>query len=214
MKYSLTFVLLFFAFQYLVAQNHDVEIVAHNNEKGVVFFAVNNTGTRQEVNLTVTATNLSGNHGPIVKMVAAKDSVEMTTLLFMENKLWSYDTSSTHIPKRTEQELEQQKQQLKQELFDFLDTKNNPIIVFYGEGCTRSAYAKELLDKKKIPHKYLNLTRHEHFNKAMQELLLMQEPDIKRVGYPIFLIDGRLDHDIENLRWYIKELASNKDFRE
>jgi glutaredoxin len=214
MKYILPFVLAFLAFQFMVAQNYDVEIVAHNNEKGVAFYAVNNTETRQEVNLTVIATNLSGNHGPIVKMVAAKDSVEMTTLLFMENKSWSYDTSSTYIPKPTEEEFEKQKLQLKQELFDFLDTKNNPIIVFYGEGCTRSAYAKELLDKKKIPYKYLNLTRHEHFNKAMQELLLMQEPDIKRVGYPIFLVDGRLDHDIENLRWYIKELASYKDFRE
>ncbi|MEZ4809889.1 MAG: glutaredoxin domain-containing protein [Allomuricauda sp.] len=214
MKCTLSILLAFLAFQFMVAQSSEVDIVAHNDDKGIVFYAVNKSGTRQKVNLTVMATNLSGNHGPIVKMVAAKDSVEMTTLLFMENNSWSYDTSYTYIPKPTEKEIEQQKLQLKQELFDFLDTKNNPIIVFYGEGCTRSAYAKELLDKKKIPYKYLNLTRHEHFNKAMQELLLIQEPEIKRVGYPIFLVDGRLDHDIENLRLYIKELASNTDFRE
>ncbi|MDC6366450.1 MULTISPECIES: hypothetical protein [Flavobacteriaceae] len=41
----------------------------------------------------------------------------------------------------------------------------------------------------------------------MFELIRLQNPEVERIAYPVFLIDGKLDHTIENLRWYIKELA-------
>ena len=135
----------------------------------------------------------------------------MATLSIEENGPWSYETSYTYRPKPTDEEINIQNQKLKAQLFELLDTKSHPVIVFYGEGCTRSAYAKQMLEQKKIPFTYLNTTKDEHYNKVMFELLKMQEPDIKRVQFPVFLVDGRLDHDIENLRWYIKELASSKE---
>ncbi|WP_410548942.1 glutaredoxin domain-containing protein [Allomuricauda sp. F6463D] len=93
-------------------------------------------------------------------------------------------------------------------MFNLFDTKNNPIIFFYKEGCPRSKYAKEMLDRKKIPYKYINTSNNKEYLKDMFKLLKLQSSGMNKVLYPLFLIDGRLDHDIANLRLYIKDLAS------
>ncbi|WP_420320984.1 hypothetical protein [Flagellimonas sp.] len=193
------------------AQNEDVEIRTHETESGLALYALNKTAVQHEITLNLSVKNLSGYQGPITKMVKAKDSIQMIQLSFQEGMPWSYETNYTYTPTPTEEEQVQQKEQVKKELFGFLDTKNNPIIVFYGEGCTRSAYAKEMLEKKKLAFKYLNVTTNDHYNKIMQELVLLKDPDITTIGYPVFLVNGEIDYSIENLRWYIKELASNME---
>ncbi|MGX1928117.1 hypothetical protein [Flagellimonas sp. 2504JD4-2] len=186
-----------------------MQIITRETESGLAFYALNNAEVQHEITLNLSVRNLSGYHGPITKMVTAKDSIQMIQLSFKEDLPWSYQTSYTYTPKPTTEEQGKQKKQLKKELFEFLDTKNNPVIVFYGEGCTRSAYAKEMLEKKKLAFKYLNTTKNEHYNRIMQELVRLKDPDITTIGYPVFLVNGKVDHSIENLRWYIKELASN-----
>lgn len=210
MKYNIGCLIIFIISQCIVAQDDGVEISVHQTQAELTFYALNNTETRQEVNLTISVKNLMGYHGPITKIISAKDSVEMTKLTIQKNNPWSYETSYTYSAKPTTEENEISNKQLRLELLEFLDAKNNPVIVFYGEDCPRSAYAREILEKKRISFKYLNATRDEHYKKAMFELLKLQEPNIKRVQYPVFLVDNKLNHDIENLRWYINKLALEK----
>lgn len=202
-------VLFFMILQFAIAQNDKIQITIQEREEGLIFSAMNDAEVQHEVTLTISVQNLLGYHGPITKMVPAKDSVQMARLSFQENKPWFYETGYTYRPIPTKEEIAEQNEQVKQELFDFLGTEENPIIVFYGEGCSRSEYAKEMLEKKKIRFKYLNTTKSEHFNKVMFELLRLEKPNITRVQFPVFLVNNELDYDIENLRWYIKELASN-----
>lgn len=193
----------------IIAQKNDIQITIQETEEGLVFTAINDTEVQHEVTLTIAFQNLMGYDGPVTQIVPAKDSVQITKLSFQENKPWLYETSYTYTPIPTREETAEQNEQVKQELFSFLGTEKNPIIVFYGEGCSRSEYAKEMLEKKKIRFKYLNTTKNEHFNKVMFELLRLEKPNITRVQFPVFLVNNELDYDIENLRWYIKELASN-----
>nr|WP_299171144.1 hypothetical protein [uncultured Allomuricauda sp.] len=211
MKWTFKHFVLFLFFQPIIGQNNEVKITTEQTESGLTFYAKNNNEIRHEITLDISAKNLSGYQGPITKMVEGKDSIQMVQLSFQKDQPWSYQTNYTYTPKPTKDELEKQKDQLKQEMFDFLDAKTNKIIVFYAEGCSRSTYAREMLEKRKISVKYLNATKNEHYYKVMLELLRLQEPDLKRVGYPVFLINNKLDNDIENLRWYIKDLVSNTD---
>lgn len=209
MKSSFFFLFTVIVSSCIIAQRNDIQITIQETGEGLIFSAINDTEVQHEVKLTIAFQNLMGYDGPVTQMVRAKDSVQMARLSFQENKPWSYKTSYTYKPIPTKEETAEQNEQVKQELFNFLGTKENPIIVFYGEGCSRSEYAKEMLEKKKIRFKYLNTTKNEHFNKVMFELLRLEKPNITRVQFPVFLVNNELDYDIENLRWYIKELASN-----
>ena len=193
------------------AQNNEIEVHTLQNDSAVVFTAQNHSNLRQELTLTLTVKNLTGYQGPITRLIEAGDSVQVAALEIRPREPWSLNTSYSYIAKPTEEEAKELQEQLRQELFESLDTRNNPIIIFYGEGCTRSEYAREYLEKKKVPFKYLESRDNEAYAKIMFQLIGMQDPETQRIEYPVFLVNGRLDYDIENLRWYLKELTAGSD---
>lgn len=210
-KNSLRLVFCFFLFtnSWGWAQKNDIEVSHEQSDSTVVFIAKNNTEVRHEITLNLTVQNLKGYSGPITQLISSGESIPMITLGIVPNEPWSYSTSYSYNAKPTEEESKVQQQQLKLELLESLDTKNNTIIVFYGEGCARSEYARNFLEKKQIPFKYVETRNNEHYNKIMFHLIKLQDPDTQRIEYPVFLMNDTLEYDIKNLKWYLKELTAN-----
>ncbi len=92
---------------------------------------------------------MQGYKGPITRINPAKESIVLATLGFDPKRPWSVKTNYSYIPKPTEEESKSKEALLRKELFESLDTRNNPVIVFYGEGCARSEYTREYLERKK-----------------------------------------------------------------
>ncbi|MBT8285610.1 MAG: hypothetical protein HKO75_09565 [Flavobacteriaceae bacterium] len=188
-------------------QEYEVEVTMDQTDSTVVFFAKNKSEIRQQVTLNLTQQNLRGYNGPVTMLVPAGESLPMITLTFITQEPWSVSTNYSYIAKPTEEEKIRRQAQLKMELLESLDTGNNPVIVFYGEGCARSEYARDYLEKKKIPFKYIETSNNEHYNKIMFHLIRMQDPETQRIQYPVILANDSISYDIANLRWYLKELA-------
>lgn len=187
-------------------QNSDVKISANTIENNMVFYAINHSNVRQEITLTITAKNLMGYQEPITKLVQANDSIHMLNLSFIKDQAWEYKTNYSYKPVPTVY----QKELVRKALFEHLEVTPSKPILFYLEGCSRSAFAKETLDKKNIHYKFLNVSSNLHYKKVLMELLRLENPELKEFTYPVFIANEKLTYDINNLRWFMKNLVSNK----
>ncbi|WP_420399526.1 glutaredoxin family protein [Flagellimonas sp.] len=141
-------------------------------------------------------------------MIPANGSEQIIVLAIPEGKPWSYETNYTYKAAPTKEELIRQKKRIKQEFLSSLKVNESTLVVFYGEGCPRSTYTKEMLERKKMPFTYLDASSNEYYSKVMFELIRQKEPNVERVQYPVIMVDNQLEYDIENLRWYLKELIA------
>ncbi|WP_136465640.1 hypothetical protein [Flagellimonas onchidii] len=202
------FMLLYCSF--VCGQNADVDVSIHQIDETLAFYIINHSDLRQEVTLTISAQGLLGYKQPVTKLVPANDSIHMIALSFVKEKPWSYETSFSYRSVPTKEEIVRQNETIKKELFKHLEVRTGQPILFYKEGCTRSMYAKEALDRKNIRYKFLNVTKIPHYEKVLFELLRIQNPDAETFLYPVFLIDGKLNYSMDNLKWFMRGLTSKK----
>ncbi|MCL6266037.1 glutaredoxin family protein [Flagellimonas myxillae] len=209
--------LIFYSFLFLVlsilplhSQSEEVKLITQQTDSSLIFIGHNSSELRTQIILNITQKNLIGYDGPITKLIPAKGSEQMIVLSIPKDKPWSYQTNYTYKSSPTEKELTRQKKRIKQELLSTLNADESTLVVFYGEGCPRSIYTKEMLEKKKIPFAYLDASSNEYYSKVMFELIRQKVPDVKRVQYPVIMVDDQLEYDIDNLRWYLKELIAGR----
>lgn len=190
-------------------QEQEIEVTMEQGDSTLIYLAYNKTKVTHEVTLSIKADNLSGYNGPVTKLIPPDTYVPMITLGYDPYEPYSVRSQYSYTPKPTPEEAKLQEFELKRELLESFDAENIPVIVFYGEGCSRSEYTRKFLERKKIPFKYLETTKNEYNNKAMFTLIRMKDPYTNRIQFPVIMTMDRLDYDIGNLSWYLKELASD-----
>ncbi len=196
-----------FVFSY--SQEEPVKIVVIESETELVFKAVNNTQIQQEITLEITAKNLRGYKTPITKLVSAKDTVSMISLYHIQGKEWNYRTSYSHKPKPTEKEIALQDEQLKGKTLKNIEGIDEGIVLFYQDGCPRCAYATTYMLDNDIDFKMLDATSKSTNSKLMWNLIQTKNPKMKNVTFPVFLINGNISYNIEDLKGFTSKL---KDF--
>lgn len=204
---SCSLVFLIMTFQ-VSAQEQEIEVRMEQGDSTLIFMGFNRAKVTHEVILRLTAENLIGYHGPVTKLIPPNTYVPMVTLQYDPTEPYSVSSQYSYIAKPTPDEAKLQEFEIKRELLESFDAENIPVIVFYGEGCSRSEYTRKFLTRKKIPFKYLETSKNDYYNKAMFALIRMKDPNITRIQYPVIMTLDRLDYDIGNLSWYLKELAS------
>lgn len=184
------------------SQDKQVDIIEVRNEKGFVLNAINYTDLRQKITLEVTATNLIGYKKPITKFVAAKDTIPMINLFFINGKRWGYTSNYTYIPRPTETEIALQNERLKEKTLKSVDGLKDGIVLFYRDGCPRCAYATTYMLNNNIEFKMLDATGNENNNRLMWDLIQLENPEMRRVQFPVFLINGDISYNIEDLKGF------------
>ncbi|WP_161991899.1 glutaredoxin family protein [Flagellimonas algicola] len=195
--------------QLLHSQNEEIELITQQSDSSLTFIAKNSSDVTNQFTLDIIVKNLIGYQGPITKLIPANGSEQIIVLAIPEGP-WSYETNYTYKAAPTKEELIRQKKRIKQEFLNSLNANESTLVVFYGEGCPRSIYAKEMLERKKIPFTYLDASSNEYYSKVMFELIRQKEPNVERVQYPVIMVDDQLEYDIENLRWYLKQLIATR----
>jgi glutaredoxin len=197
--------LLAFLFASTVYSQEDISILEKKSEKGIAFYAVNNTNTTKEVTLTCKIINLKGNKAPVTKKVSAKDTVLFKNYYFIKGKGYSYNYAFSYIETPTEQEIKTLLAKTDQELpKDF----NKGIVVFSKDGCPRCHYVTNYLVTNNIKFTFLNVTKSDLNNKLMWQLLKSNDPNIssKKIDMPVVLVAGKLSYSIENLKNFVAAL--------
>ena len=112
MKATLHILAFFLTTSIALSQEKAVEVLYYQDEEGYSFSAKNNRNVQHELTLTITPTNLSGYKDPIVKLVPANSTVNLTKLYFLKNKKGSFKYSYSFQPKMTEDEKMEQEKKL------------------------------------------------------------------------------------------------------
>jgi glutaredoxin-related protein len=191
------------------SQEEPVKVAVIESETELVFSAINNTQIQQEITLEIIAKNLRGYKTPITKLVPAKDTVSLISLYSVQGKEWNYRTNHSHKPKPTEKEIAQQDEQLKGKTLKNIDGINKGIVLFYQDGCPRCAYATTYMPDNDIDFKMLDATGKTQNNKLMWNLIQTKNPEMKNVTFSVFLINGNISYNIEDLKGFTSKL---KDF--
>ncbi|WP_422860235.1 hypothetical protein ACOKFD_04980 [Flagellimonas sp. S174] len=191
------------------AQEQPIDIVVDQSQDSLTLWGINHTDLTQEVTLQLVVENLLGYDDAITLLIPPKDSLVMTKLGIPKGKHWKWSSDYAWKPKPTEQELLVYNIKKKQEVFKAFEVDENPLILFYKEGCSRSRFAKESLERKKISFKLINTTSNVQDGKRLSELIRIEDPDNKQYLFPVFLDRKQLVYDITDLRGYMKSLVKN-----
>ena len=181
------------------AQEYQVELLSSQNEKGFVLSAKNNSSIQQEVTLTLETKNLRGYKEPIKKLVEAGKTLEMITLYFIPGKASDFSTSYQFNPKPTDSEIAAQDEKLKAKTLENVEDIENGITLFYQDGCPRCAFATTYMLDNDIDFKLIDVTDQNENNAAMWELLIKKNPELDEVIFPVFIINGDISYNIEDL---------------
>ncbi len=199
----------FLCFSPLWSQSDNIEIVDEQNDRDLVIKAINHSDLRQELVLEIEATNLSGYNGPITKLIASKDTVIMTNLTIIPGQ-WSYRTKCVFTPKPTDSEIALQDEGLKEKNLKEVQDLGKGIVLFYQDGCPRCAYVTTFMLNNGIAFKIFDITNNENDNQMMWNLIKMEAPELEKVTLPVFLVNGKISYNIEDLKGYTKNLLSFK----
>lgn len=191
------------------AQEKPVDIVADQSEDTLAFFGINRTELTQEVTLELVVENLLGYEGAVTRLIPPKDSLEMIKLGIPKGKKWKWSSDYTWKQRPSDEERLVYKAKKKQEIFEAFKVDENPLILFYKQGCSRSKFAKESLERKKIPFKLINTTASIQESDRLSQLIKIENPENERYLFPVFLDQKELIYDIADLKGYMKSLVKN-----
>ncbi len=202
----ITFILCIFICFSSLSQQKDIDVLVDQNGNIIAFNAVNYTNIQQEVTLEIDTVALDGYRGSVTKLVQANDTVPLTRLSIAKNAKWEYTKNFTYRPKPTDSEIKAQKETIRSEMLQSLNHSESRITIFVGEGCSRSKYAELYMKRKNIPFNSLEVNSNDFYNRVMWELLKLEEPDIKRVTFPVFLIEDTIVYNIDGIQKFVKTL--------
>jgi glutaredoxin len=188
------------------SQKKDIEVVNKQTDKGFILSAVNNSKVQQEVTLTVAAKNLKGYKAPITKLVPAKTTVEMVTLLFVKNKQASFQCSYTFKPKLSDAEKKLQAKRLEEKVTKDIGNINEGIVVFSKDGCSRCHLTTSFMLDNNIDFKMINTSAGDENDRFMWDMIKKDNPLIKRLTMPVILIDGKISYNINDLKGFVAKL--------
>ncbi len=193
---------------YSQAQESVIELLNATNEDGIIVSAQNHSTIRQEVTITLTIKNLTGYTAPISKLINAKETVEVVRLAFIPGKKakGGYASSYTYKPKPTEAEIALQDEKLKAKTVTHVDDMNDGIVLFYRDGCPRCAYVTTYMLDNNIDFKLLDTTSNEKSQIAMWKLLKEVNPELKTIKFPVVLVNGKLNYNMEDIKVFTKGL--------
>ena len=194
------------------AQKHDVELIVNKTKEGFVFTVTNHTDVQQEIVLTLKIENLIGYKKPITKLIPAKATIEVIKLYFIKGKYGKYSSNYIYKPKPTKEEQTLKVKQLKEKLLEKVGDITKGIVVFSKDGCTRSQYTTKYLLDNKIEFKFLNTSKNKEY-KDLMWILINEEnqgTSLNRVTMPVVLINGKLFHNIKDLKLFVTNLDKNK----
>lgn len=205
-KYSLMFIILFIC-HLGYSQNRIIEIVSQQNDTGILITAKNNSSTQLEVTLNLEIVNLNGYKKPIIILVSPKQTVQMASLTFIENKPWQLKTEYFYESKPTKEEAIIWEQKLtKRALTDKSDI-NKGTVVFYKEGCSRSFLILETLLQSNLKFKVLN-TKDMENNNLMWKVVKEKNSDVKDILMPVIVKNGHVNYNIKDLNDFSEKLIN------
>lgn len=180
---------------------------------GVELFGSNLEEVTYELILNIKAINIGENYTSISRNIPPMDTLLFIKLSINDKKLpWSYNTSYNYKSNPTENEKIARSIQLKEELIEHLGVEQSgQIALFYKNGCSRSEYTKNFLERKKIPFKIFNTSENEHFSKIMWKFLKLEDSNLKRIRFLVLLMDEEIIYNMENLSYQLnKRFKKNK----
>jgi glutaredoxin len=220
-KINLLILVLFTVLGY--AQKKDIEITTNQNDKGVIFNAVNNSNVQQEVTLILTIENLTGYKAPITKLVPPNSTVEMVKLFFVKNKKWNYSSNYSYKPSMSKSEVIANKKKqdekakadalaynkkIKQKTTNDVGDYKKGIVVFSKDGCPRCHYTTSYMLDNNIDFRMINTTIDDKQSKLMLDILRMENPNISTFTFPVVIIDGKVSYSIDDLKGFVSKIKN------
>ncbi len=183
------------------------ELIKEANK--LIWVCKNNGAFQKEVTFILkNPKGLKGYRAPITKMISSGG--EMVFLTVSHNGSYSYKgTSWKSKDMPTKEELEEQDRLKAKYYTTDLENLNKGIFVFDKEGCPRCKRSVAYLIDNNYDFKIINTKKGTYGNYKMWELLKANGYDAN-INMPVFLVNGKLTADHNDLMGFLKTLPKNK----
>jgi glutaredoxin len=188
------------------SQEKDVQVIVEQTEHDLIFKGINSSLVQQKVILNIDTVNLKGYKGEITKYIPAKDTIVMIRLAFNNNKPWSYSTNYIFDAVPTIA----QKVEFKNEVLSNVIDMDKGIVLFYDNGCPRCNYAYTYMQENNIPFRLMDIKSESESEQLMWRLIKLEKPDLTGVQMPVYLINGNISYNIEDLKGFTASLLRFK----
>lgn len=196
-------------FNYGVKGQSEIEFNIIKETNKLIWVCKNNGAFQKEVTFTLKEPKgLKGYSKPVTKMISSGG--EMVFLTVTHNGSYSYKgTSWKSSDKPTGEELEEQDRLKAKYYTTDLSNLDKGIYVFDKEGCPRCKRSVSYLIDNNYDFKIINTKKGTFGNYKMGELLKANGFD-KNINMPVFLVDGKLTADHDDLTSFLKALPKTK----
>lgn len=213
MKFILPFVILInCAFAKAQSPQPLVELIEDKQEKRWNLYAQNNTDEEQEAFLIIKGEGFRRSADrPVIKKVPPKEKVLMITLIPLKGvtptytKIFTFETNLQSIEKRKGEERE--------EYVHIRPLKDNELTIFLEEDCEKCTMLVNFLNKNHIKYRRLDVRKNGKVRDFMWKHTKDKIPHSDVVTLPVVFQDGKIYHNILNMRRFIESYSWKKNER-